>query len=58
MLAFLEKYNDKETNKITVFGTLKLLRPTILIFMVVWVIIVIGWFVMGLPLGPETMPTL
>ena len=35
MLAFLEKYNNKETNKITVFGTLNLLRPAILIFMVV-----------------------
>jgi aminobenzoyl-glutamate transport protein len=59
MLAFLEKYNDKESNKITVFGTLKLLRPTTLIFTVVWLIIVIGWFVIGLPLGPTAAaPTL
>ena len=58
MLAFLEKYNNKETNKITVFGTLNLLRPTILIFMAVWLLIVVGWFIMGLPLGPNTAPTL
>ena len=59
MLAFLEKYNNKESNKITVFGTLKLLRPTVLIFAVVWFIIVIGFFVIGLPLGPTaTAPTL
>lgn len=58
MLAFLEKYNNKETNKITVFGTLNLLRPTILIFMVIWLLIVIGWFIMGLPLGPNMSPTL
>ena len=58
MLAFLEKYNNKETNKITVFGTLNLLRPTVLIFMVVWLLIVVGWFIMGLPLGPNMTPTL
>ena len=59
MLAFLEKYNNKESNKITVFGTLKLLRPTALIFAVIWFIIVIGFFVIGLPLGPTAAaPTL
>ena len=48
-----------KSNKITVFGTLKLLRPTVLIFAVVWFIIVIGFFVIGLPLGPTaTAPTL
>ncbi len=59
MLAFLEKYNNKESNKITVFGTLKLLRPTALIIAVVWLLIVIGWFMIGLPLGPTAAsPTL
>lgn len=58
MLAFLEKYNDKETNKITVFGTLKQLLPTILLFAIVWIVIVIGWFVIGIPIGPETYPTM
>ena len=58
MLAFLEKYNDKETNKITVFGTLKLLMPTILLFAVTWILILIGWFVIGIPIGPNTNPTM
>ena len=58
MLAFLEKYNDKETNKITVFGTLKLLMPTIVLFAVTWILILIGWFIIGIPIGPETNPTM
>ncbi|MBR3362923.1 MAG: AbgT family transporter [Bacilli bacterium] len=58
MLAFLEKYNDKETNKITVFGTLKLLMPTILLFAVTWILILIGWFIIGIPIGPNTNPTM
>ena len=58
MLAFIEKYNDKESVKITVFGTLKLLWPAILLFIVVWFVIIIGWFVIGLPTGPGFTPTL
>ncbi len=58
MLAFLEKYNSKESVKITVFGTLKQLIPTILLFAVVWIVIVIGWFIIGVPIGPGTNPTM
>ena len=58
MLAFLEKYNNKESNKITIFGTLNLLRPAVLIFGLIWLLIVIGWFTIGLPTGPGVNPTL
>lgn len=58
MLAFLEKYNNKETNKITVFGILRTLMPTILLFAIVWLLIVIGWFIIGIPMGPDTFPTM
>ena len=58
MLAFVEKYNNNDSNKITVFGTLKLLRPTVLLFSVIWFLLIIGWFIIGLPIGPETGPTL
>ena len=56
-LAFLEKYNTKENYKITVFGTFKLLLPTLVMFMIVWLVIITGWFILGLPLGPETYAT-
>ena len=58
MLAFVEKYNNNDSNKITVFGTLKLLRPTVLLFAVIWFLLIIGWFIIGLPIGPEAGPTL
>jgi aminobenzoyl-glutamate transport protein len=35
-LAFLEKYNTKENVKITVFGTLRLLMPTLLLFVILF----------------------
>jgi len=58
MLALLEKYNGKESIKITIFGTLRKLLPTILLCTVVWIVILIAWFIIGLPLGPETYPTM
>ncbi len=58
MLAFLEKYNTKENNKITVFGTLKMILPCVLLFTALWLIIIIGWYIVGLPIGPNTYPTI
>jgi len=58
MLALLEKYNSKESVKITIFGTLKTLLPTMVLCAVVWIVILIGWFIIGLPLGPDTYPTM
>ena len=57
-LAFLEKYNTKDNVKITVFGTLKLILPTILLFAGLWLLIVIGWYIIGLPTGPSIYPSL
>lgn len=52
MLAFLEKYNTKDNVKITVFGTLKLIIPTILLFIGVWLLIILSWYIIGVPTGP------
>lgn len=57
-LAFLEKYNTKENNKITVFGTLKMILPCVLLFAGLWLMILIGWYIIGLPIGPSVYPTL
>lgn len=58
MLAFLEKYNTKENVKITVFGTLKMIIPTLLLFAGLWLLIIVLWYVVGLPSGPSIYPTL
>ncbi len=58
MLAFLEKYNKKESVKITVFGTLKQILPSVLLFAVLLILIVIGWYILGMPIGTDTNPTM
>lgn len=57
MLAFLEKYNTKDNNKITVFGTFRIMMPALLLFAGLWLLIILGWYVAGLSLGPETFST-
>lgn len=57
-LAFLEKYNTKDNVKITVFGTLKIIFPTVLLFGGLWLLILIAWYVIGLPTGPNIYPAL
>lgn len=57
-LAFLQKYNYDEKNEITIFGLLKKILPTVLIFAGLWLLILVGWYVVGLPIGIGTYITL
>ena len=57
-IGIVEKYNEDETHKVTIFGTLRKFMPSVLLFMCLWILILIGWYVIGLPMGPSTYPTL
>ena len=57
MLGFLNKYNQ-EDDSVTLFGTFNKLRSTILLFLLVWLLIITGWYLIGLPLGNGVYPTL
>ena len=57
MLGFVQKYNVKE-NKIGLFGTIKLTLPIIITIMITWLLIIIIWYVSGLPLGIGTFATM
>ncbi|MFA5603901.1 MAG: AbgT family transporter [Bacilli bacterium] len=56
MLGFIQKYN--EDKKITIFGTYRLLMPTIMIVGGLILLIIVCWFIIGLPLGTSTYPAL
>ena len=57
MLGFLNKYNQEDTS-VTLFGTYNKIRSTILLLLLVWLLIITGWFLIGLPLGSGVYPTL
>lgn len=57
-LAFLQKYNYDENNEITIFGLLKKILPVVFVFAGLWILILIGWYVIGLPIGIGSYTTL
>ena len=53
------KKNKSITNKkITIFGTIKSIIVPILLLIVTWILILVGWYVIGLPLGIGTSLTM
>ncbi|MEG2311152.1 MAG: AbgT family transporter, partial [Bacilli bacterium] len=58
MLAFMEKYNYNSENKITVRGTMKLIMPVVITVTCVWLVILLCWYLIGLPIGIGSAATL
>lgn len=57
MVGFIQKYNTKE-NKVTLFNTMKLIWPIIIAMIVFWLLILVIWYIAGLPLGIDTLATM
>ena len=55
-LALLIKYDKND--KVTLFGTFKYLRSYLVVMLVMWVILILGFYITGLPIGIGSYPTL
>lgn len=51
LLGFMHHNNADEEYDISIFGTIKLILPTVLIMLAFWVIFIIVWYLAGFPLG-------
>lgn len=58
MLAFIEKYRVNDKKQVSIFGILKDMLPIIIVMAIVWILIIIIWYVMTLPIGINTNPVL
>ena len=58
MMAFMQKYNIENKKNITIFGTIKLMFPTILITSGLLLALIIIWYLVGIPMGLKMFPTL
>ena len=54
-IAFMEKYNKSE-NVITLFGSMRYMIPYAFASFIIWFVIVVGWYLSGLPVGIGTFP--
>ena len=57
-IGYLNIYNLNKSKPYTIKKSLKLITPYFLIIFVVWILIVVGWYITGLPIGPGVFPTL
>lgn len=55
-IGFMYKY--EHNCNISIFSTIKKLMPVILILSVVWLVIIVGWYLIGLPIGINSNITL
>ena len=58
LLGFMHHNNADEEYDISVFGTIKIILPTVLIMLAFWLIFIIVWYLAGFPLGISGYTTL
>ena len=57
MMGLIQKYNFKE-NKIGLYGTIKVSLPILVTIIVVWLLLIIIWYISGIPLGINSYATM
>ncbi len=57
-IGYLNIYNLKKNKPYTIRGTLKLISPYCLLICVTWILLVVLWYIIGLPIGPGVGPTI
>ena len=55
-IGFMHKY-EKDSN-VSIISTMKKTMPTILILSLVWIVIIFGWYLLGMPIGINSAITL
>lgn len=54
-IAYLEKYNTSD-KVVTLFGSIRYMLPYSFIVLAIWFILIVGWYITGVPLGVDALP--
>lgn len=57
-LGYLNFYNKNKEKPITVIKAIRLMMPYFIIISITWLLILLGWYIIGLPIGPGVFPTI
>jgi len=57
-IGFMYKYDKDSNTNINIKGTIKKIMPAILVLSVVWLVIIVGWYLLGFPIGINSNITL
>ena len=57
-ISYLNIYNLNKEKPYTLKRSFSLVTPYFLLISLTWIAIVVGWYIIGLPIGPGVLPTL
>ena len=57
-ISYLNIYNLNKEKPYTLRRAFNLVMPYFLIISITWILLIIGWYIIGLPIGPKVFPTL
>lgn len=57
-IGYLNMYNKSKERPITIRTALRLAAPYGVIMSIVWILLILGWYILGLPIGPGVFPSL
>ena len=56
-IGYMNMYNLNEDKPVTISAGIKILLPYFVIISLTWLLLLIGWYIIGLPIGPGVYPT-
>ena len=57
-IGYLNVYNQNKTKPITIHKSISYVLPYFGIISITWILLIIGWYLIGLPLGPGVFSTI
>ena len=54
LIGFLEIYNKRKNDTVTITDAMSLMLPYTLAYIILWLLIVLAFYIIGLPIGPNT----
>lgn len=57
-IGYLNVYNLNKSKPYTLSKSLKMIAPYFLLISAAWILLVVGWYITGLPIGPGVFPTI
>ena len=57
-IGYLNIYNLRKEKPYTIRKSLQMITPYFLIIAATWILLIVGWYIIGLPIGPGVGPTL
>ena len=57
-IGYMNVYNMNEEKPITISGAIRIMFPYFVIISITWLLLIMGWYIIGLPIGPGVYPTI